>query len=132
MNGNSIGIDTSWAIGFMDGDIRFARALSQFASFILPATVLGEILFGAVNSARVTENLQRVERLLLDCTLVKTDEAVARHYAEARLALKRKARPIPDNDLWIASTCLAHGVPLATLDQHFRYVDGLTVVGLSQ
>jgi tRNA(fMet)-specific endonuclease VapC len=51
----------------------------------------------------------------------------ARRYAELRLALKRAGRPIPSNDLWIAATCLRHGLVLVTADAHFTHCPGLVV-----
>jgi predicted nucleic acid-binding protein len=45
----------------------------------------------------------------------------------------RRGRPRPANDMWIAATCLAHGLPLATLNIK-DYVDfadhhGLELIG---
>jgi tRNA(fMet)-specific endonuclease VapC len=35
---------------------------------------------------------------------------------------------IPENDIWIAAVALECDMPLATLDAHFRRVEGLTVI----
>jgi tRNA(fMet)-specific endonuclease VapC len=43
------------------------------------------------------------------------------------LQLKRHGKPIPENDLWIAAICVEHDLPLATVDSHFDYVEGLHV-----
>jgi len=43
--------------------------------------------------------------------------------------LRDKGRPIPSNDLWIAATSLRHGLALATLDTHFKEIDGLLLAG---
>ncbi|MEH1767344.1 MAG: PIN domain-containing protein [Nostoc sp.] len=51
----------------------------------------------------------------------------ATSYAQTRLTLKRKGRPIPENDIWIAAQCLERGWTLATHDEHFNYVDNLIV-----
>jgi len=40
------------------------------------------------------------------------------------------AREIPSNDLWIAASTLRHGLGLATLDEHFRNIDGLLLAGI--
>jgi tRNA(fMet)-specific endonuclease VapC len=55
---------------------------------------------------------------------VKTAEI----YARIRLQLKRKGKPIPENDIWIAAICVEHDVPLATSDGHFLEIDALKVV----
>ena len=54
----------------------------------------------------------------------------AEHYAEIRMALKQKGRPIPENDRWISAICRAHDVPLLTSDWHFAEIPGLRLVPL--
>lgn len=46
-------------------------------------------------------------------------------YGEVRNHLRLKARPIPENDLWIAAIAIQHGLTLATRDEHFNDVDDL-------
>lgn len=53
--------------------------------------------------------------------------ATAEFYAAMYGGLRRKGRPIPTNDLWIAAGAFEHGVPLLTRDDHFHHVDGLLV-----
>jgi predicted nucleic acid-binding protein len=55
-------------------------------------------------------------------------DATATTYARLRIALKKLAKPIPENDLWIAAVAAEHGLPLATRDAHFSVVPGLTTV----
>jgi len=52
----------------------------------------------------------------------------ANHYSAIRLELKKKGRPIPENDLWIASICIEHNLPLVTGDAHFDNINGLEVI----
>jgi len=56
-------------------------------------------------------------------TLATTDS-----YAAVRLMLRRKGRPIPANDVWIAALALQHRLPVLSRDAHFDSVDGLTRV----
>jgi tRNA(fMet)-specific endonuclease VapC len=51
--------------------------------------------------------------------------ATAGVYARLRLQLKTKGKPIPENDLWIATLCVEHDVKLAAVDGHFDAIDGL-------
>ena len=46
-------------------------------------------------------------------------------YALVYAALRLKGKPVPTNDLWIASSSLEHGAALLTLDAHFQNIDGL-------
>ena len=45
-----------------------------------------------------------------------------------KLKLKKVGHPIPENDIWVAATCLEVGVPLLTRDGHFDYIHGLEVI----
>lgn len=129
MSGNStVALDTNQAIAILN-DVPAAVAFyGTFAELYLPVTVLGELRYGALNSGKVNQNLERIDRLVSRCKLLSVGDATAASYARLRLALKQMARPIPENDLWIAASCDEHGVPLATADGHFRVVAGLTLL----
>ena len=57
--------------------------------------------------------------------MVASTAATADLYALVYTALRRKGKPIPTNDLWIAASSLEHGAALLTLDAHFQSIDGL-------
>jgi tRNA(fMet)-specific endonuclease VapC len=38
----------------------------------------------------------------------------------------RQRSPIPENDIWIAATAKQHGLTVASRDNHFDYIDGLS------
>ena len=44
---------------------------------------------------------------------------------------EKKGHPLPENDIWIAATCLVNDLSLATLDRHFRAIDGLKLIYFS-
>ncbi|RZK15944.1 MAG: PIN domain-containing protein [Hymenobacter sp.] len=46
-------------------------------------------------------------------------------YAQCKIALKRKGRPINENDLWIAATAIQQDLSLVSRDNDFAAVDGL-------
>jgi len=39
--------------------------------------------------------------------------------------LKKKGKPIPTNDMWVAASAMRHGLSLFTYDDHFNNIDGL-------
>ena len=98
----------------------------------MPVIVLGELLYGAINSIRPQENEQVINKFLDISTLVFIDKSIAVQYSKARLALKKIGHPIPENDLWIAATCLEHKLPLLSSDKHFDYVHGLKIINWNQ
>jgi tRNA(fMet)-specific endonuclease VapC len=54
-------------------------------------------------------------------------EETALRYAEVDGYLRKKGRPIPRNDVWIAASALEHGHHLLTLDVHFREIPLLLI-----
>lgn len=120
-----IALDTSVAIRFLNGDSTVTARVLSTPEIVLPVVVAGELLFGAENSARALQNLPQYLDFISACIVMPLGIETARNYARARLALKCKGRPIPMNDVWIASQCLEHGWVLVTDDQDFNYVDGL-------
>jgi tRNA(fMet)-specific endonuclease VapC len=81
----------------------------------------------AMNSRSVEANLAKLERLRAECRLVPIDESVAHEYGRVRIGLKRRGRPIPENDIWIAATAIATTATVLTDDAHFDEVDGLVL-----
>lgn len=120
-----IALDTSVAVRFLNGDTAIAGRVLALPEIILPMVVVGELLFGAENSTRPIQNLPRYLEFMAACVVVPLARETAAVYARTRLALKRKGRPIPMNDIWIAAQCLEQGWVLVTDDKDFDYVDRL-------
>ena len=122
-----IALDSNTAIRYLNGDPVVVFNVTSRRGVTLPLIVVGELLFGAENSARPLENLVRYREFIQACTVVPLGRETAAAYARVRGDLKRKGRPIPDNDLWIAAQCVEHQWTLATDDEHFTYVADLSV-----
>jgi len=95
---------------------------------ILPVTVIGELLYGALNSTKSKTNEKFVHQFAEYSVIMQIDEPVAARYAQVRLELRQRGKPIPENDLWIAAACIVLDVPLITRDDHFKFIPGLTVI----
>lgn len=62
-------------------------------------------------------------------TVIEIDEVIAWSASRVARELKKAGRHIGDNDIWIAATALAHGLPLVSLNaRHFNRVPGLQVL----
>jgi tRNA(fMet)-specific endonuclease VapC len=122
---DEIALDTSVAVRFLNGDVVITERVWALPEIVLPMVVVGELLFGAENSTRPLQNLPRYLEFISACVVVPLGRETATTYAKTRLALKRKGRPIPMNDVWIAAQCLEHGWVLVTDNTDFDYVDGL-------
>ncbi len=119
--------DTNIAIALLnkDADIE-AQIMGKV--FFLGSIVLGELYYGAQKSARLKENLAKIETIatknrVLDCT-----KQTAIEYGLIKQSLETKGKLIPDNDIWIAALAKEHNLTLVTRDDHFNRVDGLLIV----
>lgn len=68
--------------------------VQTFAEVYLPAPVIGELFFCALNPKRAEENLQRVEQLVARCKVLEVKATTARIYTRIRLQLKQKGKLI--------------------------------------
>lgn len=128
MSGNSYLLDTNIAIAILAGEIDLQARRDQGQRVLLCPTVIGELIYGAEKSARPRPNLERLRVLSEKCELMVQDEGTAHHYGRIKASLRRRGRPIPGNDVWIAASAVQHDLVLATRDAHFQYVEGLTVI----
>jgi tRNA(fMet)-specific endonuclease VapC len=121
--------DTNAAIAWIEDDAALYHALEQDVEPVVSIVTVGELEYGAANSARVEANRQRLVRALAAFTRITLDETTARIYGQIMVTLKKKGRPIPTNDVWIAALALQYSLPLLTRDRHFREVEGVDVRG---
>ncbi|TDI47945.1 MAG: type II toxin-antitoxin system VapC family toxin [Acidobacteria bacterium] len=99
------------------------------SAVVLCSVVKAELYFGARNSGRVAENLDRVERFCDVFESLPFDDAAAAHYSSVRAQLKREGRPIGANDLLIASIALSANVTLVSRNLgQFQRVPGLDLI----
>ncbi|MDR4504036.1 MAG: PIN domain-containing protein [Candidatus Scalindua sp.] len=57
--------------------------------------------------------------------LIQIDEETAGFYAEIYWDLRRKGKPVPSNDMWVAASAMKHGLALFTFDEHFNNINVL-------
>lgn len=120
-----IALDTDIAIKFLNGDTAIDIFLSNYSEIYLPVIVVGELIYGALNSTHAEQNLDRHKRLIHRSRILEISESTANTYAKTRMGLKKKGKPIPENDLWIAAVCIEHKIPLLSNDAHFKEIDNL-------
>ena len=122
-------LDTNAYAAFKRGDPAVVAILRHAPTLLLSATVLGELLGGFAAGRK--ESVNRAELAQFIGTprvrVVSVTAATADLYGLIYAALRRKGRPIPTNDLWIAASSLEHGAALLSLDAHFQAIEGLRV-----
>jgi len=122
-----LAIDTNIAIDILNGKKEIAEICFKYFPIYLPIVVCGELLFGAINSAKSKKNLSNYQEFIDECQILNTTSNISVEYAKIRKFLKDSGHPIPENDIWIAAICRSFEISLATRDKHFSYVPDLDI-----
>jgi len=119
---DKIALDTNIAVEVLNNNGDIIQKLKKYQQIYLPATVCGELLFGAKNSGKKQENERKFQSFINACKILNINKLIAEEYAEIRKTLKDMGNPIPENDIWIAATCKVNQIPLASRDKHFEKI----------
>ena len=122
-------VDTNALSAAADDDPAIIAILARADQMAIPVIVLGEYRYGIAQSRHCATYENWLTGLLRDCSVLDITEPTTQYYAEIVLELKRKGKPIPTNDLWIAALCRQHSLPLLSRDRHFDQVTGLKRIG---
>jgi tRNA(fMet)-specific endonuclease VapC len=126
VNGKAL-VDTNVVIALFAGEPAIVDSLQRQGAVFLSVPVLGELRYGAEASARVDSNLTRLDKFAKALVVLPCDPGTAAAYAKVKFGLRKKGRPIPENDVWIAAIATQHGLTLLTRDAHFQEIEGLRV-----
>jgi tRNA(fMet)-specific endonuclease VapC len=124
---NAALLDTNAVIAYMKHDVTLIALIQRVDAVYIPAIVAGELWFGAENSERQTENRAVVDAFLGENRVLDCTAETARIYGRIAADLRRSARIIPQNDLWIAAIALEYQLPLFTRDKHFGFITELPI-----
>lgn len=127
-----IALDTNAAVDLLNGKSEVIQLIQSYEIICLPVIVCGELLFGAKNSGKRKKNEKKYQDFISSCIILDTNELIADAYAEIRLELKRKGKPIPENDIWISAICKVNNMALMTHDKHFVYIEKLKLIKLTR
>jgi tRNA(fMet)-specific endonuclease VapC len=122
-------LDTSAYSALRRGNQQILDVLRRSETVGVPAVVLGELYSGFRAGDRCGENMAQLAQFLSkpSIRILNVTEETALRYAEVDVYLRKKGRPIPRNDVWIAAVALEHGLQVLTLDGHFREIPLLLI-----
>ena len=120
-------IDSNAYIDLTRGNTTVRDFLSQCDEIIVPAAVIAELAHGFRKARNPREQLLALERFLERPGIVfrAADQAIAMRWGFLADLIRRKGRPIPVNDIWIAATAFETGSVLLSYDHHFDVIEGL-------
>lgn len=118
-------LDTNALSALFAGDDSLSTLLAGQERLHLPVIVIGEYRYGMLLSRHRKALHRLLETLIESSTLLLIDADTATAYAEIRDELRRKGKPIPENDLWIAALARQHELPVVSRDEHFDFIPRL-------
>lgn len=123
-------LDTNAYSALRRGHEAVAEQVRNSEEVLLSSIVVGELLFGFQNGSRYEENAQALWSFLEDpnVRLLPVTWDTADLFGRISAALRKKGRPIPTNDIWIAAHAMETSAGLISSDSHFGHVDGLSWV----
>ncbi len=125
MTGNKILLDTNIITALLKGETLIADKIDKASKVYIPAIVIGELYYGALYSSRIQKNISNIQLLTNSYTVLPVDTGTTVMYGTIKALLRKKGKPVPENDIWIAAIALQYNLIVATRDKHFKEITGL-------
>jgi predicted nucleic acid-binding protein len=118
-------LDTSVFIAAESGRQLDERRLPEEGA--VSVVTLAELQAGVLAACDVDTRARRLATVaaVSDIELLPIDEDTALLWARMRLHLAESGRRLNVNDLWIAASAAARGLPVVTQDDDFAAVEGI-------
>ena len=127
MTGNKFLLDTNIISALLKGESTIADKIDKAKKVYVPVIALGELYYGAAYSTHSNKNIADIRRFASSYNLLLIDEETTIAYGSIKADLRKKGKPIPENDIWISAIAYRHKLTLATRDKHFKEVTGITI-----
>jgi predicted nucleic acid-binding protein len=120
-------LDTNACASFKRGDPGAVEVVQIADRIGMCSVVMGELLAGFACGSKEQPNRRELATFLESprMELLAIGAGTAEYHARVFRSLRRKGKPVPPNDLWIAAVGLEHGYAVFTPDEHFQAIDGL-------
>jgi tRNA(fMet)-specific endonuclease VapC len=120
-------LDTNAYSSFKRGEAHIVEGIAGAEEILIPVPVLGELRVGFKAGTKEKRNLDELDEFLSSArvSVPPITERTSLYYAEIFSGLKRKGKPLPINDIWIAACTLESGAVLISADAHFKNIPGL-------
>jgi len=122
-----IAVDSIRYTDFCQGIPQVVEVMKVASEIYIPLIVVGEQRAGFANGSQREKNERILTQFLnTDAVFVLCpDEPTTSFYAELYAYLRRKGKPIPTNDLWIAALVVQHDLVLFDRDADFDHLPQL-------
>lgn len=123
-------IDTNIYSAFKKGDESVKDLLLKMDRIYINPIVLGELHAGFKLGNKESQNVKELNEFLKisNVEVLNITENTAERFGEILKKLRRKGKPIPTNDIWIAANAIEFNLPIYTHDSHFQWIDNLVIL----
>ena len=120
-------IDTNIYVAFKRDDPEVVEVFRNTDLIGIDVSALAELYSGFQLGNRMKQNVHDFQTFLNRprVQIYSHDIETSQVYAHIFKSLRLKGKPIPANDIWIASVAMQHGLALYSRDRHFNNIDGL-------
>jgi tRNA(fMet)-specific endonuclease VapC len=121
-------LDTNAYSALRRGNETVIEHIRRSEEVLVSAVVAGELLFGFRNGSRYEANALELRDFLEDpnVRLLPVTWETAELFGRISAALRKKGKPIPTNDIWIAAHAMEAAADLLSADPHFGHIDDLS------
>ena len=126
MNGKFL-LDTNIVIALFKNDSLVTNKLTTAKEVFISNITVGELYFGAYKSNKIESNIKQIDNFVASNIILNPDSTTAKYYGQIKNKLKIKGKPIPENDIWIASVAMQYNLTLVSRDKHLQEIDNLSL-----
>lgn len=119
-----LAIDTNRYSDLCRGHPDVVEVVTHAEEVHVPLIVLAELRAGFICGSRREDNESHLTRFLNKerVQVLLPDQHTTFVYADLYAYLRRKGKPVPTNDLWIAALVVQHGLLLLDRDRDFDHL----------
>ena len=127
MIGNKFLLDTNIITAWLKGETSVADKIDKAKEIHIPIIVVGELYYGALYSTQVKKNIREIKNITSNYNVLKIDEETTIAYGNIKAELRKKGKPIPENDVWIAAIAKRYELVVVTRDKHFKEIESINI-----
>ena len=127
MIGNKFLLDTNIIAAWLKGETSVADKIDKAKEIHKPIIAVGELYYGALYSTQVAKNIKEIKSITANYGVLQIDEETTIAYGNIKAALRKKGKPIPENDIWIAAIAKRFKLVVVTRDKHFKEIEGINI-----
>ena len=120
-------LDTNAYAFLRKGQAELSDLVRGALTISMSTIVLGELRYGFLYGTKVGQNEKDLHRFLAEpkVKVLDVNSETAEIFGILSASLRRKGRPIPTNDIWIAAHAFQNQSILVSFDAHFQQIENL-------